>query len=77
MPINPSSSVQFSVAKADNSRVILRAGFTGETGQNGVMSNGDVISIIDLHVTSTPSTDGILVDNGNVSITIDSLAMLP
>ena len=66
-----------SVIVVQPSKVVhIRAGYRGAGGQDGAMSDADVISVIDSHLTSIPSTDAINVNNGRVSVTVDALQQI-
>ena len=60
-----------------NHVILIRGGLVGATGQDGAMSDTDVISVINAHMTATPSTDAIVINDGNISVDIDSLPDLP
>jgi len=66
-------NVKSVIVVAPNRVVHVRAGLTGAKGEDGVMSEANVISIINEHVRSINAVDAINVTNGRVSVDIQSL----
>ena len=66
-------NVKSVIVVSPNRVVHVRAGLTGAKGADGVMSESNVISIINQHVHSINSVDAINVTNGRISIDIQSL----
>lgn len=59
----------------DRTKLVLVT--AGMRGQDGVMSQGQVETIIASYITSNPVTDGIIINGGNVRTTISSLLPAP
>ena len=74
-----SHNTQYSqaIVVGHNHAIIVRCGLVGATGQDGAMNNADVISVINSHLNSDPATDGIVINNGNISVVIETLPVLP
>ena len=65
------------ITAQNNDAVVIRCGFAGEDGSDGLMSEAAVISVINSHVTSIPHLDAIHINDGRVRVVVEVLDLVP